>query len=221
MRLFLLVAALCLSAPGAASVLAVGSEFGAESATRSTATGFDWLDLDRSYGGVEATDLRLAPGGDLAGWRRATTDEIVTFWADAGVTVTGSGADPDETTDAAQVSAGLALQQLVGLTIPMNPSLDLSVGYAAEDAVEPGQWTVAYLFSRYDSVVGEYFAAGAIINDTRPRTPPFPDSEIWGSWLVRPFKVPEPGSAPLFGLFAATLFGRRWLRMRVGMQRWS
>ena len=221
MRLLLLVAALCLGSPVTAAVLSVGSEFGADSATRSTATGFDWLDLDRSYGGIDETNLRLASGGDLAGWRRATTGEVVAFWADAGVSVTGTGADPDETTNAAQLGAGLALQQLVGLTIPMNPSLDLSVGYTAEGAAEPDQWAVAYLFSRYDGLVGEYFAAGAIINDTKPRTPPFPDSEIWGSWLVRPFQVPEPGPTPLFGLFAATIIGRRWFGRGVSMRHGS
>lgn len=208
MRLSLLLAALWLAAPGAAAVLPVASAFGADSATRSTATGFDWLDLDRSYGGVRETDLRLTPGGDLASWRRATTDEVVAFWADAGVSVTGTGADPDETTDPAQLAAVLALQQLVSLTIPMNPSLDLSVGYTAEAATDPELWTVAHLFSRFDSLAGEYFSAGAIIDDTRALAPPFPDSESWGSWLVRPFQVPEPAAAPLFGLLAAVLVSR-------------
>ena len=211
--LTLAIAAACISTSGTAAVTSIATELGADSATRSTATGLDWLDLDRSIASVAETDARLAHGGSLQTWRRATTAEVVAFWLDAGVTVTGSGAVPGETSDPAQLAAILNLQQLVGYTFPKNPSTDLSVGYTAEPGPSPDLQTVAYLFSRYDGVAGAYFAGAAITDAAFPSTPPNPDTEIWGSWLVRSYEVPEPGMLGLLGLGVLGLAASR--RRRV------
>lgn len=207
-RFFALTASLALAAtPAAAAVFAVDGGFGATSATRSTANGFDVLDLDITRGNVAVIDAELAPGGLFEGWRRATTGEIVAFWSDAGVDVTGVGEPIVETSDPAQVAAVRALQALVGFTA-LNPTLDESEGFTAEPAPDAGEWTAAILWSRYDRDLEQFTSAAAVTGLFRDAELVVSSDNI-GNWLVRDFAVPAPAMLGLFGLGTLGLALRR------------
>ncbi len=78
---------LCLAGlPARADLLQLDSpRFGANSLTLDTRTGLTWLDLpftlDLSYLGAEAA---TQPGGQLAGFRHATAQEVLSLYGSAG-----------------------------------------------------------------------------------------------------------------------------------------
>jgi hypothetical protein len=201
------LAALALAHPATAAVVPVATEFGPDTATRDTATGLEWLDLTRSLDSVPATDARLSAGGDLAGWRRASTAEVVAFWASAGFSPTGSGPSYVETSDPDEVEAIVRLIDLVGLTIGAGGSIDEAVGYTAEPGDVEGQWTAAWLLRRFAG--DDWVAGAATINSSVVAVPFSPEDQLYGSWLVRSAPVPEPTAWPMLMLAAAALAVRR------------
>lgn len=206
-RSILVGTTLLLAAPATAAVIPVATEFGVGTATRDTATGQDWLDLSESLGTVPQIDARLTPGGDLAGWRRATTAEVVAFWASAGFVPTGSGDTFTETNDPAQVVAIATLIDLVGMTIGGGGSIDEAVGYTAEPGSAPGEWTTAWLLRRFGA--DDWIGAAATTGADFAAEPFSPEDQLFGSWLVRAAPVPAPPGLALLGLGLAALAARR------------
>jgi hypothetical protein len=86
--------------------------FGPGSITLDTNTGFEWLDVtisaDRSFDDVSG---QFGAGGDFDGFRHATRGEIAALFENAGVR------------GAADYNAGVALQNLLGVTTPGNPTV--------------------------------------------------------------------------------------------------
>lgn len=203
--------ALVLAHPAAAAVISVATEFGVDTATRDITAGQDWLDFSVSAGSVPEIDARLSPAGDLASWRRATTAEVVTFWASGGVIPTGSGSPFVETSDPDRVDAIVTLIDLVGVTIGAGGSIDEAVGYTAEPGSVAEQWTAAWLLRRFGD--GDWVSAAATIDAEFPAVPFSPEDQAYGSWLVRAAPVPAPAIWMLFAFGAAALAARR--RRRV------
>lgn len=102
------------SSPGA--LVSVNSpQFGADTLTRDTATGLEWLDLtvtlNRSFNNVSA---RLAPGRLYDGFRYATLEEVEALWAGAGITDRSGGFS------SANVAGVMQLVALMGETNTAN-----------------------------------------------------------------------------------------------------
>jgi hypothetical protein len=157
---------------------------------------------------VAEIDATLAPGEALEGWRRASTAEITTFWANAGVLVTDSGEPAVGTVDALQIAATSALMELVGFSHDGGGSFDFSTGYTAEAALDPGQFGAAYLMREFGDT--DFIRSAAVIDVTRSATLSVGDA--LPSWLVRDIAAPvaEPTTLGLLGLgLAAMAFGRR------------
>lgn len=120
---------LMLEAPAAESALAVQDwqAPGDGMLTLDTATGLKWLDVSVSQGlSWNASAFELGAGGRLAGFRRATDAEVVSFWTNAGIPNIG----PSIAT-AANFQPVRALQQLWGNTghFPFGPP-DVTITWA-------------------------------------------------------------------------------------------
>lgn len=202
------------SQPGEAALIELDSSFGPTSVTRDTDTGLEWLDLRYTHGFIDETNERLAPGGDLFGWRRATTDEVVTFWDHAGIAVTGTGDSPALSSDPAYVAAVDALMNNLGLW-QAHPSVDFTHGFTAEPGETPGTWYTAFLARYWDSDLEQFTQAAASIWTEREANPALPCCEPYQNWLVRDFTdMPEPAPFALLALGAGLAgFGIR--RRRV------
>lgn len=206
MRMMLLAASILAASPAAAAVFAIDGGFGPGSATRSTATGLDFLDLTITRGNVSDIDAELVPGGLFDGFRRATTEEVGAFWLDAGVTPTRDGVGPYVfNSDPAYVAAVSALMELVGLT-EASGSFDFSEGFTAEPSGLLQR--SAGLGRGFNRDTGVFDQAAATINDERDPELAFSGDNI-GNYLVRAFDVPAPAMLALFGLGAGALVLRR------------
>lgn len=210
-RMLLAAAALSVASPASAAVFAIDGGFGAGSATRSTATGLDVVDLPLTIGNYSDIDAELSPGGLFADWRRATRAEIVAFWADGGVNIVFGTEPAPESALPAYVASVSALMDLVGLT-EASGSIDLSEGFLAEGAPDPDEATIAYLRRRFDRDLGAFTLASAVTDVTRQRELTFGGDNI-GHWLVRNIAVPAPAGLGLLGLGIAALL-RRGRRLR-------
>lgn len=205
---------LCLAQPAQAALIELDSSFGANTVTRDTDTGLDWLDLTISEGTLPETDARLAAGGDLFGWRRATTAEVMTFWTHAGITPTGSGNTAVLSSDPALAAAIAALMDNIGLSIGGGGSIDNSYGYTAEAGSSPGMWTGAWLLRKYDVDVEAYTQGAAMIWAELEAVPFHTGDVLYSSWLVREYRVPEP-SALLLLAGGAAIMGLGQFRRRA------
>lgn len=194
------------SQPGEAALIELDSGFGTSSITRDTATGLEWLDLSYTSGMKDEVDARLA-SGDLFGWRRATMDEVVAFWANAGITATGSGEDWNLSDDPALMAAVIALMDNLGIW-DSHPSVQLTGGLTAEAGEGQNTWYAAFL-SRYrfseddpfSEVAATTWALRAVATPSG-----LPCCEEFHSWLVRDYvaetEVPEPAPFALLALGA-------------------
>lgn len=189
--------------PGEAALIELDSSFGAKSITRDTDTGLEWLDLTYGAGFINEVDVRLAPGGDLFGWRRATTDEIVAFWNNAGITLIGTGDSPPLNSDPAFVAAVDDLMENLGLW-QAHSAFDETHGFTAEESATPGQWHTAFLRRYWDHDLEQFTQAVASIGTEREANPADPCCEPYQNWLVRTFatEVPEPAPFALLVLGA-------------------
>lgn len=82
----LIIVATCSSTCAAALMSINDTTFGANSFTRDTATGLEWLDINFSDGMTfQAVSAQLGAGGKFAGLRHATAAELDQFMKDAGI----------------------------------------------------------------------------------------------------------------------------------------
>lgn len=181
------------SPSGKAALIELDSAFGANSITRDMDTGLEWLDLRYTHGFIDEVNARLAPGGDLFGWRRATTEEVVTFWLNAGIPVTNVGEGPLTNSDPAVVAAVNSLMDNLGLW-QAHPSVDETHGFTAEAGATPGTWQSAVLRRYWDSALAQYTRVAANIQIELEANPADPCCEPYQNWLVRAYaaQVPEP-----------------------------
>ncbi len=200
----------CVAAFGqtsvSAAIISVDTVFGADTATRDTDSGLDWLDLTESFGALADIEARLAAGGDLEGWRLATQGEVQTFWSNAGISPTSLDGTYIYTSDPAEVLATLTLFELVGGT-QFNPSFDFATGYTAESASE-SQQAAATLARGYNRDLDIFDQSGAILGDVFSKTPGIGDAQA--AWLIREAPaVPAPGALGLLGLGLLAMSARR------------
>lgn len=190
------------SQPGEAAQIELDSSFGAKSITRDTDTGLEWLDLRYTHGYIDEVDARIS-SGDLFGWRRATTEEVIAFWSNAGIPVTGTGDSPPRTSDPAVVAAVDALMENLGLW-QAHGSVDFTHGFTAEPGDTPGTWNTAFLARYYDHDLEQFTEAAASILAERVANPADPCCEPYQNWLVRAYvtEVPEPAPFALLALGA-------------------
>lgn len=95
-------------APASAALIDLGST------TLDTATGLYWLDLTITQGlSIQVVSTNLQPGGLFAGYRFATSSELLTLFAHAGF---GPGQFSNTTSTAPPYSSVSALLNLVGVT---------------------------------------------------------------------------------------------------------
>ena len=86
LALALLAGCAGFAAPALAVLVSEGGSFGANTLTRDTATGLRWLDLTLSLNRTYAQIAQeLGPGGDFAGYRFATGNEVEELWENAGI----------------------------------------------------------------------------------------------------------------------------------------
>jgi len=174
------IAAVCVSAGNARATLVDFTDV-----TVDTATGLEWLHLDKTTGGLSYDDiLNNARGFYAAGWRSASWDQV------NGVLATYSSLAP----------ADRSMLGIFGVTrFDDEPCCDhyLTEGYFAENT--------GYVFMAWEDQVDRSTDPRTVISsrifltvssaslDTS--TPAFP---IQGYWLVR--EVPEPSTLALMGL---------------------
>lgn len=183
--------ALAAAAPAQAVLVSVDDAvFGAGSVTRDTVTGLEWLDISgttlRTYAYVEG---QFGPGGEFAGLRHATAQEVTGLFVHAGIPVLNSfqGAD-------ANVAAALALLALTGATSFQGPFPE-AIGFMAGT---PGPTADLDFF--FQNTTPAYLASVGLAF----RTPNFQWQSI-GHWLVRERPVPEPSVVVLLGFALVVL----------------
>lgn len=183
------------SQPGMAALIEIDSPFGPKSITRDTETGLEWLDLRYTTGFIDVVNQRLT-SGDLVGWRRATTAEVVTFWAHAGIPVTGTGDSPWIIKDPDIVAAVDALMENLGVW-QAHSYADFTHGFTAEAGDTPGMWYSAFLARYWDAELEQFTRFAASIWVERVANPDDPCCEPYQNWLVRVYTTEVPEPAPL------------------------
>jgi hypothetical protein len=192
----------------AAAIISLDSSFGANTITRDTGSGLEWLDLTVTqsipWGTVESD---LAPGGLYQGFRFALREEIEQLAVNAGATL------PSVTPSPANSPAVSTLIGLLGRTfLTFNPSAGGDVAYSCgvmsglsgEGSSQQGVFrhTACYV----DSALG-----GQVIPSYDTQYSNEPPRSFTGSWLVRP--VPVPAAVLLLG--SALLGLAPWRRRRA------
>lgn len=182
--------------------------------TFDASTHLSWLDLTQTYGrSYDQVASELAPGGEFAGFRFATTAEFEALHTSFGLPVAHDGDAIGK--DPALTARSLELQSLLGYsTPPLSPDYTayISAGFLKTEAPN------LPLLSR-----DRYFGLLQVIDFDSPAqtdfyraesypVEPFSDSTT-GSWLVRDFApVPEPATYAMGALMGLALVVAR----RVG-----
>jgi len=183
--------------------------------TTDTVTGLDWLDMtasvNMSYVGVST---QLGPSGTFAGYRYATVNEVESLWTDAGIIPgTPEPCTPSPACFAANVSSPAVqnLTALMGDTWPASYGFQGMIGltstpYSAPawPGCDPYLCYVTPELRLYQSIPSEALVIEGLRN--------YIADPAYGSWLVRPTSVPEPGSLVMLASALACLsfFGLCW-----------
>jgi hypothetical protein len=173
--------------------------FGAGAITRDTSTQLDWLDLPLSKGRIfDDVAVEFGPGGDFAGFRHATTDEVSQLFVDAGIPVIDAGGSPDNNAPAQNLIA------LLGATSEQSGNPEVR-GFTSSLIVgSPG----ARANGDLDFVLANPSYYNAQTSVSRNESLIFPNV---GHWLVRP--VPEPAAGWMISL-AALVVAAHYRRCR-------
>ena len=167
------------SSPLSAQVFAVDSDFGMGTLTRDSTQGLDFLDLGETVGrSFEDISAQLGDGGEFAGFRYATFEEITNLASNFRVT-------PETPT----------LTGLIDLTFSIGPTIQGSNGLTAE-ILDDGQIQIVGV----NDASSENLPENQRANVSRGgELTPDETSDFTGSFLVTPgpASVPEPGSATL------------------------
>ena len=177
-------------------LLAQDSRFGPGTLTLDSATGLQWLDLpltvSLNYYDMEA---QLGSGGTFAGFRHATTAEVLNLWVDAGIPYIGVGMSTAQ--QQANFGPVTALENLIGLTSVDN----LFTTGMTSDFNAPGVSQRPILYSTGPGLsqasVSEWGSSASSANV--------------GNWLVQ---VPEPSCIGLLGTAGLAFMALR--RISVG-----
>lgn len=189
---------------GLVQVTDPGSPGGPNNVTRDTVTGLDWLDWSAStnisWNGMVP---QLAPGGNYAGWRHATSAEARDFIAKFGVPTTNW---PALTTVMDSGAAGSSFGSVVGTTFG-----NASIGILQDDAI-PG---VSKRQARVEFSLGQF---GFSASQGADQVANFFLCACRGHALVRvtPAAVPEP--SPFYCLLLAFVVGMSARKRRPGRQ---
>jgi hypothetical protein len=183
--------------------------------TFDASTHLSWLDLSQTYGrSYDQVASELAPGGEFAGFRFATTGEFEALHTSFGLPVAHDGDAIGK--DAALTARSLELQTLLGYsTPPLSPDYTAYISAGFLKTAAPNLPSVP---------ADRYFGLLQVIDFASPSQTDFYRAESYavepfsdpatGSWLVRDFApVPEPatyGLGALLGL--AFVLVRRLVR---------
>lgn len=177
--------------------------FGPNSVTVDTSTGLGWLNLsfttDLSYNQVIA---ETQPGGIFAGFSFATVQQVDGLYASAGIPATGNYP---------QATPAIAyLFSLIGTTGLYNgyPGFIARSGTSFGAGNTAGNYAPAIYLFHADSVLTY------TVSVTQQGSAPGNAAPDLGNWLVE--EVPEPVSAQLFILVAASWSGFRFSQRRNG-----
>ncbi|MGB5749962.1 MAG: hypothetical protein WBM69_23495 [Desulfobacterales bacterium] len=162
-----------------AEMVSRDSPFGPNTITYDTETGLEWLDVTVStpYSYDEIL-IEIEPGGAFDGYRLATTDEILTFWQNAGINV-GAGFLNSWTTENFQPIVNL--MAWVGITGPGVGDLgggnffDYTVGHI-ESGPGGGLVSLASIGADPDPTETGVPSFGSVPSDSSQNT--------HGSWLI-------------------------------------
>ena len=166
------------SSPLSAQVFAVDSDFGMGTLTRDSTQGLDFLDLGETVGrSFEDISAQLGDGGEFAGFRYATFEEITNLASNFRVT-------PETPT----------LTGLIDLTFSINAgAIQGSNGLTAEIA-DGGDIQLVGVNDASSENLPENQRATASLGGVFT---PDETSGFTGSFLVTPTPVPEPSSVTL------------------------
>jgi hypothetical protein len=168
-------------------------------------SGIEWLDVsytrNRSYQDVAS---ELSWGGEFAGWNFATTAQVADLFLRFGLYPTMCKTCPEF------FSGVDALLGMVGDTIGVTlPGYFGVEGYTDQFGTNPDGSEVRYSIAVYGFDTSGTVAHGRCCLDTRLQ------SDITGSFLIRPTSVPEPPTATLLVLALMLQVGIRRRRVCV------
>lgn len=219
-----LLALTCLTLPlnVSAAIVSLDSSFGADTITRDTETGLDWLDVTVTAGlSFNAVSAEFGAGGDYEGYRYATTAELDQLITNFGYVAVNQNCD-----------YGMTNCDIVSGDNPIVEHMIRTLGDTGDayyDAINddrdvgPGGagWTAGWLADNpYPDDIIAYGGQGVIADSEfihRHEGWSYYDTDDWiipahgsvgsgtgaaleyGSFLVTPSAVPIPAAAWLFG----------------------
>jgi hypothetical protein len=172
--------------------------FGPDTITLDTASGLEWLDLDLTIGiSYNAITAQFSLGGDFAGFRHATFDEVTEFWTHANIPIIATDGYKLE-----NYSAVRSLQDLVTCD-PFSEGCETNGLVAATPNPPSGMISWVRFLIRIDddmTAIANTFGTAVFDLDSA--------SSLRGHWIVRPTTVPEPSTLLLFAAALACMVRR-------------
>jgi hypothetical protein len=186
----------CLPARGAL-VSASDPRFGPGTLTLDTATGLAWLDLPITAGySYESMSAALQPGGEFAGFRYATSQEVAGLFGASGIP--GTGWFPE---------SGPVFQPITALVNLLGQTSNQD-GYAEAGGVS-GTWGHGGLIRPILDFVYENGVPGYDVSGFPTPAWEFGATTVSTSWLVT--EIPEPNCIGLLAMGAFSLAAARRL----------
>jgi len=221
------IMALSFSLSANAALLSIDSSFGADSVTRDTATGLDWLDVTQTRGlSYDQVNAQMVSGGLYEGWRYATVAELDQLIVNFGYSAVNQNCSYTAIhCDLINVTQAELVETMIRM---LGDTYDATVDQLNETA-DVSASGAGYTFGLLGSQnrASGYYDAGLIYDREtilRSNGAPYEDDEdtvqslttafipsystiTLGSFLVAPSPVPIPASVWLFASALLSLVG--------------